>query len=439
MQSELDPDLETDFPETRKRVLVLAEVANPEWVSVPLIGWSLSQALAQVADVHLVTQIRNRDACIRAGLVEGKDFTAIDTEAMARPIWKIADKLGLGKKGGWSLLIALQALSYPLFERKVWRKFGKEIKRGQFDIVHRITPVSPTIDSPIARKCRQAGAPFILGPINGALAWPKGFPDHQRRERDRAKALRGIARWVQGTPSMVTNAAFVLCGARSVQAELPDDIRSIIIPENGIEPDRFTRRAVQPGTLPLRGCFIGRLSAIKGIDLLLKAAAPLLRDGRLHLDILGDGPERDFLESLTDELGIGDGVTFHGWIAHEQVQDIAVKSHLLTFPSLRDFGGGAVLEGMALGLVPIVLDYGGPAELVDDTTGFRIPMGTQDQVIDGLNSVLTALADDPSDLPRLSENALEKIRTTFLWSAKAKQIAAIYDTVLNYDEEPLDD
>ena len=60
---------------------------------------------------------------------------------------------------------------------------------------------------------------------------------------------------------------------------------------------RFRAVADQPGTLPLRACFIGRLVPLKGVAMAIEAAAPLLADGRMRFDIIGDGSERAALEA----------------------------------------------------------------------------------------------------------------------------------------------
>ncbi|WP_442793756.1 glycosyltransferase family 4 protein [Paracoccus sp. SMMA_5] len=416
----------------RLRVLIIAEAANPEWVSVPLVGWSLAAALRERADVHIVTQVRNREAILRAGLVEGRDFTAIDSERLAAPMWRLAERLSFGKGVGWTMKTAVTTLGYGYFERLVWRQFGDRIRAGAYDLVHRITPLTPTANSLLAPRCRRAGVPFVLGPLNGGVPWPRGFDSERRREREWLSYVRGAYKALPGRGAMLRDAAAILCGSLHTRSEIPARFqhKTIWLPENAIDPARFALRAPQPGRLPLRGCFIGRLVPYKGADMAIEAAAPLLRAGLLTLDVIGDGPQADDLRDLVAREGLGQAVQLRGWVEHGQVQTIAAQSQLLIFPSVREFGGGVVLEAMALGVVPVVADYAGPGELVDDATGYRIAMGSREQIVAGLRARLQAIAEDPSGLPVMAEAARDRALRDFTWPAKAAQVERIWRAVL---------
>jgi len=427
-----------DSPKFRPRVLIIAEAANPEWVSVPLVGWSLANALREVADVHIVTQVRNREAVVRAGLREGIDFTSIDSEAFAAPMHKLATVLRMGEGKGWTTETAINALTYPYFERLVWKQFGADIRAGAYDIVHRITPLSPTIASPIASKVARAGVPFILGPLNGGVPWPQSFDTERRREREWLSYIRGFYKLNWHQRRSLQSSAAIVAGSKHTADEFPAYVqdRVIWLPENAIDPNRFNLVAKQDISGTIKACFIGRLVPYKGPDMLLTAAADLLRDGQLKLDIIGDGPMRDELKAQAEQLGISQKVRFLGNLPHEQVQTVAAEANLLTFPSIREFGGGVVLEAMALGVVPIVVDYAGPGELVTDQVGFKIPIGTRSEIVESLSTLLKNVINDPLCLQSMSTAGRERVMSDFTWTAKAHQIARIYDWVMNGGDRP---
>lgn len=421
---------------TRPRVLVIAEAANPEWVSVPLVGWSLATALRTVADVHVVTQVRNRDALLRAGEVEGESFTAIDSEAFAAPLWKLGARLRGGEGKGWTTLQLVNALSYPHFERLLWRQFGADIRAGQYDIVHRVTPLSPTIASPVAAKVAAAGVPFVLGPLNGGVPWPPGFDAERRREKEWLSYLRGAYKAMPGRRRSLHAAAAILAGSRHTRSELPQSVQGkmLFLPENAVDPARFSGRAT-PGEV-FTGVFVGRMVPYKGPDMLLEAAAPLLRASRMRLEMVGDGPMLPDLRARAAALGVADAVTFHGWLEHAQVQDVMRRAHALTFPSVREFGGGVVLEAMALGVVPMIVDYAGPAELVTPQTAITVPLGTRQEIVARFAAALEKAAANPAALAPMAEAGAARVVAVFTWEAKARQVARVYDWVLGRAEKP---
>ncbi len=414
------------------KTLLLAEAANPEFVSVPLVGWSSAAALARQTDAHLVTQIRNREAILRAGLVEGRDFTAIDSEAVAGAVHAVGQKLRGGQGKGWTTITALSSLAYPYFEWLVWRQFGKRIANREFDLVHRITPLTPTSKSLIAGKCRRVGVPFVVGPLNGGLPWPKDFDHVRRQEKEWLSYVRSMHALLPGHSATWRNAKAIIVGSRSTWDEIPSkyDEKKVYIPENAVDMSRFPEIRTGQATRPVRAVFVGRLVPYKGADMLLEAAAPLLRGGGLTLDIIGDGPQMPDLVEIVRREGLESSVRLLGWVDHGQVAKQLADYDLFAFPSIREFGGGVVVEAMAAGLVPVVVDYGGPGELATEETGFLVPLGTRTEIVDRLGHVLKGIADDPQQLDRKSQAARLRIGRSFTWEAKAGQIVEVYRWVI---------
>ncbi len=415
-------------PSDTPRVLAIAEAANPDWVSVPLVGWSLAHALRARAEVHLVTQSRNREAILKAGYVEGQDVTFIDSEAFARPLWKLGEWLRMGQGKGWTMVQALNAIAYPHFERLVWQQFGERIAAGEWDIVHRITPLSPTIASPIAARIAKTGTPFLLGPLNGGVPWPDEFDSERRAEREYLSYVRNAYKALPGRKATLKHASAVLCGSRHTASEMPESCahKVVYLPENGIDPARFNA-TVKPRSGLLRAAFVGRLVPYKGADMLLAAAEPLIERGAIQIDIIGDGPMRHALE---EQAGGSECVTFHGWLEHREVQNVLRDAHILAFPSIREFGGGVVLEAMALGVPAMVVDYAGPGELVTPETGIKVPLSSRAGIIKGFRTELRRLAEDPSQLAPMAMAAQARVQQDFTWARKAEQVAQVYDAIL---------
>ncbi|HJZ94628.1 MAG TPA: hypothetical protein VKE40_27425, partial [Gemmataceae bacterium] len=162
--------------DSRLRVLLIAEACNPTWTSVPLVGYNLARALAARPDlrVTLVTHVRNRNGLSTSDIGQLADVVFIDNEFIARPVYKLARMIRGGEQLGWTIDTALAWPSYVVFEHLAWRKLGSRLQRGEFDLIHRVTPLSPTAVSPLAAKTE---VPMIAGPLNGGLRWPREYPE----------------------------------------------------------------------------------------------------------------------------------------------------------------------------------------------------------------------------------------------------------------------
>ncbi|MFZ4698992.1 MAG: glycosyltransferase family 4 protein [Candidatus Methylumidiphilus sp.] len=106
--------------------------------------------------------------------------------------------------------------------------------------------------------------------------------------------------------------------------------------------------------------FVGRLVYQKGLDILLPILARLSESGsQFELRLVGDGPDRQYLENLTRKLGLQDCVSFLGEQPQSIVREELMKAYLFVLPSRYEGMSNAALEALSCGLPCVLTRCGG--------------------------------------------------------------------------------
>ena len=422
----------------RLDVLLIAESADHTLVSVPLVAWSMYVALSELHNVHIITQVRHRASFIDYGLTEGVDFTAIDSEAIAKPVYHLTKLLRGGESKAWTLDTAMKYPGQLFFEHLLWKAFKQRLISGEFDVVHRISPVSPTIPSPISTKCKKYNIPFIWGPIAGGLSWPAQFSSEKSKEKEWLTNIRDMYKLLPYYRSTREHANALIVNSRATFEQMDQKYhhKTVYIPENAIDPTRFDLNNQNSVEKPYKVIFIGRLVPYKCADAAILGLIKHLRNEDVVFHILGDGPEMNYLKGVVDQHELHSSVVLHGNVPHTELNNHIKDADILLFPSIREFGGGVVLEAMALGIMPIVVDYGGPSELVTRDTGILLELGTKEVLISQITEVFTDLINEPEMVRLKGENAQKRVTDLFTWDKKAIMISQVYEWVIGNREKP---
>lgn len=141
--------------------------------------------------------------------------------------------------------------------------------------------------------------------------------------------------------------------------------------------------------------YTGRLSRAKNIHVLLEAIAGIARDNAsLKCTIVGEGPERQALETQAARLGIQDLVTFEGGVAPDAVLAYYETADILVLASESEGWPKALTEGMAFGLICIGSNRGLTASILADGRGFLVPPGDAPTLARALRTVFKMSSED---------------------------------------------
>jgi glycosyltransferase involved in cell wall biosynthesis len=168
---------------------------------------------------------------------------------------------------------------------------------------------------------------------------------------------------------------------------------------------------------------VGRLSIEKGVDIFLHAAARVLAElPSTKFVVVGDGPDRDKLESLIDELKIRESVSMLG--RRDDMPSVYASLDIMVSASRQEGLPIAILEGMASRLPLIATAVGEvPTVIVDGRTGVLLPPENAEL----LASAIVALLRNPSERERLGVAARKLIEDEFSANRMTADYLRVYE------------
>jgi len=308
----------------------------------------------------------------------------------------------------------------------VWR-LSHWLRRERIDLVHTHN-WGTLMETCLAR--RWAG-------VSGHLHAEHGLELNDLQMPAWKKWLRKIAtRWAYRRLDRVVTVSRALQERVQTELSCPPDKCEFI--SNGVEsPSGLTDSSrseirAQLG-LPRNAWMfgsVGRLAPIKHFDLALRALQRLRQQGTpAYFCLVGDGPERNALVALAEQLNVTEFVRFVGaqtnigaWLS---AFDVYLNCSLSEGMSL------SIIEALAAGKPVVVTDVGESARLASET-GLVVPSDDLTTLTDALNTMQRQ--------PELCQRLSQRARETYLASFAPERMVAAYERayrhVLRIDGEP---
>jgi len=206
--------------------------------------------------------------------------------------------------------------------------------------------------------------------------------------------------------------------------DIPD--HKIAPVHNGVNPP-FLKVHNQYSEIPGPILFFGRLSATKGVDVLIEAYSKLDTDTVPELIIIGRGEDQNKLKNRVSELGLKEQITFIPWLSHEELGNYLQSTSMAVLPSREENFSLAVLEALCSGTSVISTKVGGTGEMISDgENGLLVPASDAHALADAMKRLLSNREYAKS----MGMKGSETVREKFTWQKTAEKFEKLYRKAL---------
>jgi glycosyltransferase involved in cell wall biosynthesis len=298
----------------------------------------------------------------------------------------------------------------------------KRFIRGEFDVLHfNIVPTWINGGYILLKFARERNSSSVLN-IHGII------PLEHKLEPELGpipyRALSYKLRVCKLVDKVIVNSRYMY---NAVIEWYDIDSRKIVVIPHGVDFKRFSECKIK---LALDGdpivLYVGKLSKIKGVDVLFQAIAKLrLELPRIKLHLVGFG-YLNYFQLLAKKLGIEKLVVFHGCVDNLILPAYYKSADFCVLPSKHESFGIVFLEAMASGIPVIATPVGVAPEIIcHGENGILVKPNNPDM----LAGAVLWLSYDRHLRMKLSQNAL-KTAAKYSWDNIADQYIALYEDII---------
>jgi 1,2-diacylglycerol 3-alpha-glucosyltransferase len=174
--------------------------------------------------------------------------------------------------------------------------------------------------------------------------------------------------------------------------------------------------------------YLGRLDKEKRIDTILRALPHILRVTSVHLVLAGTGKEKQKLEELTEKLGIQNAVTFAGFVADKDLQNVYRIADIFVTAGIAELQSIVTMEAMASGLPVVAVNAMALPELVHDgENGYLFADGDSQMLAEKVVAILS----NQALRAEMSKKSLDIIREHDI-NKTIDKYESIYNDIANH-------
>ncbi|MFD2937191.1 glycosyltransferase family 4 protein [Spirosoma flavum] len=276
---------------------------------------------------------------------------------------------------------------YLYWQWSALRMALKLTKEHRFSLVHHVSYTSLQLGSFLYKL----KLPFIYGPVGGGQEAPETmrhyFKGYWIKEKMRSWVSNLMLRFNPGCYQSVRHADYVLAWNEDTRQMIKSLGREKAVEKEfgGVGKGFIPSKPIyRPTHDTLQVVWVGRLMPRKALELSMHGFSKVNPQIPVHLTIVGDGEMGQYVPEYVAKYNLDDRATWVGKVNYEQVKDYYKKADIFLFTSLRDTGPAQLMEAMAYSLPVVTLHLHGQAELVNDSTGIRVPVTDPETVASGL-------------------------------------------------------